>query len=157
MIPGQNKCWCKRCNIFPHQKRAVWQGRVEIETSAASAVRDACCSNNSRGIAPHLCAASNRKMCQMCCTAQICLHPRPLRACAEPPAGVSPPWRKPLVQSVISYAYRVPVSSKCARVIIESRRTQCLSGPEYFLRLCLDEIMFAGDKLQPTQNQSWIK
>ena len=46
MIPGLNKCWCKRWNMFPHQKRVVWQGRIEIEieTSAASAVRDACCS-----------------------------------------------------------------------------------------------------------------
>ena len=41
---GINKCWCKIWNIFPHQKRVVWQGRIEIETSAASAVRDACCS-----------------------------------------------------------------------------------------------------------------
>ena len=40
---------------------------IEIETSAASAVRDACCSIvvYSRGIALHLSPASNRKVCQM--------------------------------------------------------------------------------------------
>ena len=30
-------------------------------------------------------------------TASVCLHPRPLRAYAEPQTGVSPPRRSPLV------------------------------------------------------------
>ena len=30
-------------------------------------------------------------------TATICLHPRPVRACAKPEAGVSPPRRSPLL------------------------------------------------------------
>ena len=33
-------------------------------------------------------------------TASICLHPRPLRACAEPQAGVSPPRRSLLVPGI---------------------------------------------------------
>ena len=47
---------------------------IEIETSAASAVRDACCS---RGIALHLSAAFNRKVCLMRCIKSNCKFRKP--------------------------------------------------------------------------------
>ena len=51
---------------------------IEIEPSAASAVRDACCSMVAgRGIALHLSASSNRKVCQMRCIKSSCKFTRP--------------------------------------------------------------------------------
>ena len=68
-----------RWNIFPHQKRVVWQGRLQLKLKNLS--RHSCArrvlQHSSRGTALHLSAVSNRRVCQMRCIKSNCKFRRP--------------------------------------------------------------------------------